>query len=91
MVAVTTERTVSVSAADAFDALMFYEEVRHPPPLILRVGLARPLRTTGSSRTVGDVKNCIYNKGHITKRVTSITADSFGPHAATGNDIRIVS
>ena len=56
----------------AFKSIMFYEEVRHTPPLILRIGLAHPLFTTGSSQRVGDIKTCVYNKGHITKRITAI-------------------
>ena len=51
---------------------MFYEEVKHQPPLILRIGLAHPLYTIGSSEHVGDVKTCVYNKGHITKRITEV-------------------
>jgi hypothetical protein len=69
---IETTATLPVDAATAFESIMFYEEVRHPPPLILRIGLAHPLFTSGSSQRVGDVKSCIYNKGHITKRITAI-------------------
>ena len=69
---VSTTATVAAPIDTCFDAIMFYEEVKHPAPWILRIGLARPLRTIGSSRSIGDVKTCLYNKGHITKRVTDV-------------------
>lgn len=71
---VTTAVTMPADSGRAFDAIMFYEEVTHRPPLILRIGLAHPLFTTGSSQHVGDVKTCVYNKGHITKRITEVAA-----------------
>jgi hypothetical protein len=68
----TTTTVIAAPASDCWDTIMFYEEVRHPPPWILRIGLARPVTTSGSSHTVGDEKTCIYNKGRITKRVTAV-------------------
>lgn len=68
-----TVRTSAVLRADAETAwrsIMYYEQVRHEPPLILRVGLARPLATRGRSDRVGDIKTCLYNKGFISKRTT---------------------
>lgn len=66
---VTTE-VIEAPREACWQGLVFYEEVKHRPPLILRIGLAHPLFATGSSRRVGDVKTCVYNKGWITKRVT---------------------
>jgi len=68
--AVSTREVIAAPLNACWDAIMFYEEVRHEPPLILRIGLAHPLRTIGSSGAVGDRKICIYNKGRITKQVT---------------------
>lgn len=67
---VTTSAVFEVPARDAYDSIVFYEQVTHPPPWILRIGLARPISTTGSARAVGDVKTCLYNKGRIVKRIT---------------------
>jgi hypothetical protein len=69
---VSTEMVIATPPEDCWKSIMFYEEVTHQPPLILRVGLARPLHTTGSSAHVGDVKTCVYNKGRISKVVTGI-------------------
>lgn len=69
---VTTTRVIAAPVNAAWDSLVFYEEVRHEPPLILRVGLARPLYTLGQSAAIGDTRTCVYNKGHITKQVTAL-------------------
>lgn len=68
--AVATARVVEASVHDCWEGLVFYEQVRHRPPLLLRIGLARPVSTQGPSRAVGDVRRCVYNRGWITKRVT---------------------
>lgn len=67
---VTTSAVIDASAADCWESLQYYEEVEHEPPLILRIGLAHPLNTRGLCRDVGDVRTCLYNKGHLTKRIT---------------------
>lgn len=69
---VSTEIVIPAPIARCWDAIMFYEEVTHEPPLILRIGLAHPLYTIGVSRKPGDVKTCVYNKGRITKRITAV-------------------
>lgn len=71
--AVETVRTQDVIAAPlnvAWESLVFYEDVTHEPPLILRIGLAHPLYTTGAAAAAGDRRTCVYNKGRITKEVT---------------------
>lgn len=70
---VSTREVIAAPVQACWDSIMFYEEVRHPAPLILRIGLARPLRTLGGSSLVGDRKTCIYNKGHITKEITEVS------------------
>ena len=48
--------------------------MRHDPPILLRIGLVRPVSTTGASAAPGDVKVCIYNRGRISKRITAASA-----------------
>lgn len=67
---VRTSAVLEASADDAWNAVVFYEDVTHPAPVLLRVGLPRPVRTIGASQTAGDVKRCIYTHGHLTKRIT---------------------
>lgn len=69
---VSTRLIIPASPAVVWDALLFYEDVEHPPPFLLRVGLARPLHTQGRCNAPGDTTVCIYNKGHITKRATEV-------------------
>lgn len=84
---ISTQAIINAPASACFDSIMFYEEVRHRPPLILRIGLAHPLRTIGSSRSVGDTKTCIYNKGRITKRTTAVVQDRLLRFDVTEQDI----
>lgn len=69
---VSTERVIEQPIDLVWAGVMFYEEVRHDPPLILRVGLVRPLRTEGTINGPGDVKVCVYNKGRLTKRAAVV-------------------
>lgn len=69
---VSTNMLIARPAGTCFESILFYEEVTHDPPWILKVGLARPIRTTGASGAVGDVKVCLYNKGRLVKRVTEV-------------------
>jgi hypothetical protein len=69
---VVTSVDIPAPVGRAWNAVMFYEEVRHQPPWLLRVGLPRPLRAIGRSEKVGDVKFCIYNKGRLAKQVTHV-------------------
>lgn len=67
---VSTSIIINASADECWDGLVFYEEVTHPPPWILRIGLARPLATRGEGgHNPGDRRVCVYNKGTITKQV----------------------
>lgn len=70
-VSVETARVVDAPRADAWDGVMFYEQVTHDPPWLLRFGLRRPLYTTGRADRVGDRKTCVYTRGHLTKQVTA--------------------
>lgn len=67
---VVTSVQIPAPVGRTWNAVMFYEEVRHRPPWLLRYGLPRPLYARGSVAHVGDTKTCIYTKGHLTKRVT---------------------
>lgn len=69
---VRTEVEIAAAPDRVWNSLMYYEEVTHPPPWILRIGLARPTATEGFSRRIGETKKCLYNKGWITKRVTAV-------------------
>lgn len=94
---VSTTTLIAAPQDVCFDSIMFYEEVRHPAPWILQIGLARPLRTIGSSRTIGDVKTCVYNKGRIVKRVTDVRSpellafDVIDQKIGYERDVRLIS
>ena len=67
---VVTRRTLDLPSAEAWDRLVFYEEVPLPPPLLARLGIPHPLRTEGRVTRPGDVKLCVYSTGHLRKRIT---------------------
>jgi len=69
---IRTSQVVAAPLNAAWDSVVFFEEVRGRPPLLLRIGLAHPLQTLGSAEHVGDHKTCIYNRGHITKEITQV-------------------
>ncbi len=93
---VSTVETIAATPAECWDAIIYFEDVKHEPPLILRVGLARPLYTVGSAKSVGDTKLCVYNKGHITKRVTQaepgrvLAFDVVDQHIGYERDVRLL-
>jgi hypothetical protein len=93
---ISTDAVIEAPIQASWNAIMFYEEVKHEPPWILKVGLARPLYTVGRSSAAGDVKMCVYNKGHITKRVrqakspTLLEFDVIDQKIGYERDVRLV-
>jgi hypothetical protein len=69
---VVTSMRFGSPARQVWDALMFYEQIDEPPPLYLRLLLPVPIRTEGSKSAVGDEALCLYEGGHLVKRVTQI-------------------
>lgn len=67
---VRTEIVLPTSASEAWKSLMFYEEVNHEPPWLLKLALPRPVRAEGSMGQVGETRRCIYENGHLTKQFT---------------------
>jgi len=51
---------------------MYYEQIPFLPPLHLRLLLPAPKRTEGRRSAVGDETRCVYDRGHLLKRVTRI-------------------
>ena len=69
---VSTSVVIDAPAARAWDAIQFYEDVKHGPPPLFRVGMPRALYVSGRVAAVGDVRTCVYDKGRLTKRVTEV-------------------
>ncbi len=62
----------SASPGQVWDGLMFYEQIPRRPPLHLRLLLPAPMRAEARRLDVGDETRCIYDRGHLLKRVTRI-------------------
>lgn len=71
---VLTQMTFADPPARVWDRLMFYEQIDEPPPLDLRLLLPVPTGTQGRKSQVGDEAKCIYQGGHLVKRVTEVDA-----------------
>lgn len=69
---VSTEAEMNAGTEACWDAIVFYEEVTHRPPLLMRLILPRPLRTVGEAQEVGDVKTCVYERGRLVKRIEEV-------------------
>jgi len=55
-----------------WNRLMFYEEVPGRAPFLLRALLPRPIRTEGDKTRVGTIVRCLYNRGDLVKRITTV-------------------
>jgi hypothetical protein len=69
---IQTSVVIGAPPGQAWDAIQFYEEVRHGPPPLFRFGMPRALYTLGRAGAVGDLRTCVYDKGRLTKRVTEV-------------------
>jgi hypothetical protein len=72
---VSTSATFPASPHQAWQAMLFYEQVRHPPPFLLTLALPRPLRSEGDKSRVGNVVHCVYQKGYLVKKITQVVED----------------
>ena len=69
---VVTRMTFPAAAGEVWDQLMFFEEIEERPPFPLRLLLPAPIRTVGRKSEVGDEARCLYEGGHLIKRVTQL-------------------
>ena len=69
---IVTAMRLSASPQQVWDSLVFYEQIPLPPPIHLRLLLPAPMRSEGRWSAVGDETRCVYDKGHLLKRVARI-------------------
>jgi hypothetical protein len=67
---IETGLTFHATPEQAWSSIMFYEQVEHEPPLLLKLALPRPIRAEGSMTAVGDVQRCIYQNGELVKQIS---------------------
>jgi len=53
-----------------WNEIIFYEEVPGHAPFPLRWFMPAPVRTVGAKSTIGAKVRCIYQSGHLVKRIT---------------------
>lgn len=71
-ISVVTRETFAAPPAQVWKGLMFYEEIDLRPPLHLRLLLPVPIGTAGQVSEVGDEALCLYEGGHLRKRLTRV-------------------
>lgn len=69
---IRTQLHVHATAAEAWDAVMFFEEVEQPAPWLLEFSLPKPLGSRGRKDRVGELVRCEYDRGWIVKRISRI-------------------
>lgn len=76
--AVVTHGWIDAAPEEAWRRIVFYEDVSHrPPPLLLRVFLPVPLRTSKPGLVPGALVHCSYTGGgHLVKRITDVQPPS---------------
>src|SRR5262249_51139548 len=67
---VRTEMGFPAGPEPTWQSIVFYEQVEHEPPWLLRLALPRPVGTEGRKSAPGDIERCIYHKGHLVKQIT---------------------
>jgi len=69
---VVTRMSFAASPTQVWQGLKFYEDIDERPPLHLRLLLPVPIRSDGRISEVGGAAECLYEGGHLLKRVTRI-------------------
>lgn len=70
----TTYQVLAMDRMRAWDAWVFFEEVDHDPPWILKLGLPNPSHVEGRIQAVGDKEICVYTgDARLVKRATEVT------------------
>jgi len=77
LTSVVTRMRFAASPAQVWQGLMFYEEIGRRPPAHLRLLLPVPIRTEGKVSEVGGEAMCLYEGGHLLKRITRLRRDHF--------------
>ncbi len=70
---VRTTLTIDATPAEAWNAIMFYEQVEHDPPWLLKLALPKPVGSVGNKHHVGEIVRCYYDRGYLVKRISRRT------------------
>ena len=70
LASVETQAVFSASQERAWNSIVFYEQIEHEPPFLLRLALPRPVGTTGGKTKVGEISRCVYENGYLVKQIT---------------------
>lgn len=74
---VATRVHFHASPEAVWNHIMFYEEVPGRPPFLLRALFPHPVRTEGDKSRVGAMVRCVYKRGDLVKRITTVERPRF--------------
>jgi hypothetical protein len=74
LTSVVTRMVLPATPGQVWNGLLFHEQVDKRPPLHLRLLHPVPLGTEGGKSRVGDKVKCLYDRGHLTMRITRVDA-----------------
>jgi len=69
---VRTALRVDATPEEAWNAILFYEQVEHEPPWLLDLALPQPVHSVGDKQTEGEVVRCFYDRGYLSKRISRV-------------------
>ncbi len=70
---VQTEQLLPLGKMQAWDRWVFYEEIKHDRPLLLKLGLPTPSHVEGKIQAVGDQQVCVYTgDARLVKKATHV-------------------
>lgn len=69
---IETGLTIDATPEEAWNAIMFYEDVEHSPPWLLHLALPKPIRSEGNKQRPGEIVTCFYDCGEIKKRISTV-------------------
>ena len=69
---VTTRVQFKAAPDLVWRTIRFFEEIPGKPPFFLRLLLPQPIRTEGDKMRTGSSVRCVYTRGELIKRITSV-------------------
>jgi hypothetical protein len=69
---IDTSLVFGASAAHSWNSILFYEQVDHSPPWLLKLALPQPVCAVGSKSAPGDTERCVYRKGYLVKEISQV-------------------
>ena len=88
---VLTKHIFNFPPEDVWKELLFYENLKKKQPILLRLLLPVPIGIEGSVEHTGDEALCLYQGGHLRKRLTQVVENELYQFEITEQNLSIKS